>query len=36
MISEKDKQAILNGAYGVSRSGLKCKFVGLVDTSDPY
>ncbi len=28
MISEKDKQAILNGAYGITRSGRKVKFIG--------
>lgn len=28
MISEQDKQKILNGAYGVSRNGLKCRFIG--------
>lgn len=36
MISEKDKQAILNGSFGISRDGAKCKFVGKLDTSDPY
>lgn len=29
MISEKDKQAILDGAYGISRGGFRCKFVGV-------
>ncbi|MFW9324088.1 hypothetical protein ACSFCC_08905 [Glaesserella parasuis] len=28
MITEQEKQAILNGAYGVSRDGQKCKYVG--------
>lgn len=31
MISENDKQAILNGAYGVNRNGKKCKFIGITD-----
>ena len=29
MISEQDKQKILNGAYVISRDGTKCKYVGL-------
>ena len=37
MISENDKQAILNGAYGITRSGRKCKYVGLSNQPDnPY
>lgn len=36
MISEKDKQAILNGAYGISRGGKKCKFVGKAAHPDDY
>lgn len=28
MISEKDKQKILNGAYGITRNGFKCKYIG--------
>lgn len=36
MISEQDKQALLNGAYGISRNGFKCKFINLIDTEDPY
>lgn len=36
MISEKDKQAILNGAYGISRCGKKCKFVGKAAHPDDY
>ncbi|SUT93548.1 Uncharacterised protein [[Actinobacillus] rossii] len=36
MISEKDKQAILNGAYCVSRKGYKCKFVGNAANTDDY
>ncbi|MDO9828095.1 hypothetical protein Q7494_11305 [Glaesserella parasuis] len=36
MISEQDKQAILNGAYGISRNGMKCKFINLADTEDLY
>jgi len=33
MISEKDKQAVLRGEFGVARNGLKCKYVGT--TNDP-
>lgn len=36
MISEQDKQAILNGAYCVSRKGYKCKFVGNAANTDDY
>lgn len=36
MINEQDKQKIFNGAYGISRDGAKCKFIGKLDTSDPY
>ncbi|MCT8823532.1 hypothetical protein KZ326_04055 [Glaesserella parasuis] len=36
MISEQDKQAILNGAYGISRNGMKCKFIDICDTEDNY
>lgn len=28
MINEKDKQAILDGAYGITRNGRKVKFIG--------
>lgn len=28
MISEQDKQAILNGAYGITRNGRKAKYIG--------
>lgn len=31
MISEQDKQAILNGAYGITRDGYKCKYIGTTD-----
>lgn len=31
MITEQDKQAILDGAYGVNRNGKKCKFLGITD-----
>ena len=34
MISEKDKKAILNGAFGITREGKKVKDVGKRDTSD--
>ena len=34
MISMQDKEAILNGAYGVTRSGKKVKYVGKRDTVD--
>ncbi|MDH2997227.1 hypothetical protein A1D22_06020 [Pasteurellaceae bacterium LFhippo2] len=27
MLTEQDKQAILNGAYGITRNGYKCKLV---------
>ena len=37
MISENDKQAILGGAYGVSRGGVKVKFIGMTNNTDyPY
>lgn len=36
MINEQDKQAILNGSFGVSRDGSKCKFIGKLYTPDPY
>lgn len=37
MISEEDKKEILNGAYGISRDGVKCKYVGLSDYENyPY
>lgn len=36
MISNQDKQSILNGAYGVSRKGHKCKFVGLINGEHSY
>ncbi|MDG6447333.1 hypothetical protein [Glaesserella parasuis] len=36
MISEQDKQKIFNGAYGISRKGLKCKFVGFTNGSHSY
>lgn len=37
MISEHDKQAILDGAYGVSRGGVKVKFIGRTNNTDyPY
>jgi len=36
MITEQDKQAILNGSFGVSRDGSKCKFIGKLYTPDPY
>lgn len=31
MINENDKQAILNGAYGITRDGYKCKYIGTAD-----
>ena len=31
MINEQDKQAILNGAYGIARNGIKVKFIGFND-----
>ncbi|MDO9828082.1 hypothetical protein Q7494_11235, partial [Glaesserella parasuis] len=31
MISEQDKQAILNGACGISRDGYKCRYLALGD-----
>lgn len=34
MISKQDKQKILNGAYGISRDGSKCKFVGTTTSSN--
>lgn len=34
MISEHDKQAILDGAYGITREGKKVKYVGKRDTTD--
>ena len=36
MLSEEDKKALLNGAYGISRNGCKCKFINLTDTKDSY
>lgn len=33
MINEQDKQAILNGSFGVSRDGCKCKLVGITTSS---
>lgn len=37
MISEQDKQAILNGSFGVSRDGTKCKYIGRSQYSNyPY
>lgn len=33
MISEQDKQAILNGAYGVTRNGLKVKHLFTSDNN---
>ena len=37
MISENDKQAILGGTYGVSRGGVKVKFIGMTNNTDyPY
>lgn len=36
MISNQDKQAILKGAYGISRKGYKCKFVGLINGTHSY
>lgn len=35
MISEQDKQEILDGAYGITRNGIKCKYVGT-NTSQRY
>lgn len=35
MISEKDKQAILNGAFGVTRDGRKAKLVGFKIDGSP-
>lgn len=34
MISMQDKEAILNGAYGITREGKKVKYIGKRDTSD--
>lgn len=34
MINEQDKQAILNGSFGVSRDGWKCKLVGITTSSN--
>lgn len=28
MITEQEKRAILNGAYGITRNGVKCKYIG--------
>ncbi|MDG6310842.1 hypothetical protein [Glaesserella parasuis] len=28
MITEQEKQEILNGAYGITRNGFKCKYIG--------
>ena len=37
MISEKDKKAILNGAFGVTSDGNKCKYIGLsTDDESPF
>lgn len=37
MVSEKDKFAILDGEYGITRDGNKCKYVGLsTDDEFPY
>lgn len=36
MISEQDKQAILNGAYGVTRSGKKAKILHFSEKNAPY
>lgn len=33
MISEQDKQAILNGAFGVTRDGNKVAYVGIIASS---
>ena len=35
MITERDKLAILNGEYGITRDGNKCRYVGL-STDDEY
>lgn len=34
MISEQDKQAILNGAYAITRNGRKAKYVGTYASKD--
>lgn len=36
MFNEEIRQAILNGAYAVSRSGMKCKFIGHSLNTDDY
>ena len=37
MISEQDKQAILNGAYAITRNGRKAKYIGTYASNDyPY
>ena len=37
MISEQDKQQILNGAYGITRNGVKAKYIGTYASNDyPY
>lgn len=36
MISEKDKKAILNGAYGITREGKKVKYVGKREPVDEH
>ena len=35
MISEQDKQAILNGAFGKTRDGRKAKFIGFNHSDNP-
>lgn len=35
-MNEEIKQAILNGAYAVSRNGMKCKFIGHALNIDDY
>lgn len=35
MISEQDKQAILNGAYGITRNGTKVKYLFTSDVNSP-
>ena len=36
MVTEQDKQKILGGAYGTSRGGSKCKFVGVTTNKSIY
>lgn len=36
MLNEEIKQTILNGAYAVSRNGMKCKFIGHSLNIDDY